>query len=215
MNNNLIIKLIKNNIGEIQNLIIHFQNEEDDLNSGFPLLESRLNSLNKDIEILKLNLSKQEIISDPKLDPIDSKNQLNPTNQNEKDIVLDTKETITAKPIHSDVEHQTEVQTIDKVEQTVSTLNDKLQGSRVNNLQEKIQKSKLKDIQSAIGINDKFLFIRELFENKSEEYKSAINYINSQGDYNEIISHFNKFKKWNNEDVTVIQFFDLIKRKFE
>ncbi len=215
MNNNLIIKLIKNNIGEIQNLIIHFQNEEDDLNSGFPLLESRLNSLNKDIEILKLNLSKQEIISDPKLDTIDSKNQLNPTNHNEKDIVLDTKETITSEPIHSDVEHQTKEQPIDKVEQTVSTLNDKLQGSRVNNLQEKIQKSKLKDIQSAIGINDQFLFIRELFENNSEEYKLAINYINSRGDYNEIISHFNKSQKWDNEDVTVIQFFDLIKRKLE
>ncbi len=215
MNNKLIIKLIKNNIDEIKNLIIHFQNEEDDLSSGFPLLESRLNSLNKDIEILKLNLSKQEIIPDPKLDSIDFKNQLNPTNHDQKDIVLDTKEMITSKPIHSDVEHQTEEQTIDKAEQTVSTLNDKLQGSRGNNLQEKIQKSKLEDIQSAIGINDQFLFIRELFENNSEEYKSAINYINSHTDYNEIISHFNKSQKWDNEDVSVIQFFSLIKRKFE
>lgn len=208
MNNNLIIKLIKNNIDEIRNLIIHFQHEEDDLKDGFPLLESRISSLNKDIEILKLNLSQHEGDWESKLNTVDSENQQNQTNQNKK-------ETVTANPIHSDFENQIEEQATDKVEQIISTLNDKLQGPRINNLQETIQKSKLKDIQSAIGINDQFLFIRELFDNKSDEYKSAITYINYEDDYSKIISYFNKYQEWDNEDITVIQFFDLIKRKFE
>lgn len=215
MNNKLVIKLIKNNIEEIRNLVIHFQNEEDDLQGGFPLLESRLNSLNKDIEILKSGLNKHEVISDSPLNPIDFESQALSTNKNDRDVVIDVNEITIEKTIHTELEYQPEELTVDKVEQTVSTLNDKLQESRSNNLQEKIQKSKLKDIQSAIGINDQFLFIRELFESNTEEYKSAINYINTQDDYNKIISHFNKFPKWDNEDVTVIQFFDLIKRKFE
>ncbi|MFT5750120.1 MAG: hypothetical protein ACI93S_001394 [Ancylomarina sp.] len=66
-----------------------------------------------------------------------------------------------------------------------------------------------------MGINDQFLFIRELFDNKSDEYKSAITYINYEDDYSKIISYFNKYQEWDNEDITVIQFFDLIKRKFE
>jgi len=215
MNNNLIIKLIKNNVDEIRTLIIHFQNEEDDLKGGFPLLESRLNSLNKDIEILKANLSKHNVNSTPVVDQIDSKRQLTPNTQTEDIETQIEKQTCKDNPIHPEIEDHPNDETIDKVEETISTLNDKLQGSRGNNLQEKIKKTKLKDIQSAIGINDQFLFIRELFKNKTEEYKSAISYINSEDDYTKIISYFNKYQEWDNEDVTVIQFFDLIKRKFE
>ncbi len=215
MNNNLIIKLIKNNVDEIRTLIIHFQNEEDDLKGGFSLLESRLNSLNKDIEILKSNLSKQDVNSVPVVEQIDSKRQNTPTSQNESVETKIEKQTCNDNPIHPKIEDHTNDETINKVEQTISTLNDKLQESRGNNLQEKIKKTKLKDIQSAIGINDQFLFIRELFENKSEEYKSAISYINSEDDYTKIISYFNKSHEWDNEDVTVIEFLDLIKRKFE
>ncbi|MGZ2370860.1 hypothetical protein ACXR6G_13845 [Ancylomarina sp. YFZ004] len=223
MNNNLIIQLIKNNIEEIQNLIIHFQNEQDDLKSGFPLLESRLASLNKDIEILKLNLDNQEI--DCKSKSIES--ELNSDNGStftvEEEKIPSTfikASTIEeAKPINETNHIEEEIQVIkpikNNIETALPTLNDKLQASRGNNLQEKIQKSKLVDIQSAIGVNDQFLFIRELFGNNSEDYRAAINYINSQDDCKEIISHFIKTKQWNSEEDTVIQFFDLIKRKFE
>jgi len=223
MNNKLIIQLIKNNIEEIQTLINHFQNEQDDLKSGFPLLESRLASLNKDIEILKLNLDNQEI--DSKSMPVDSK--INSEKQSKSN--LDDNETptkiikestiIEVKPVeeanHIEEDNQPIEPIKNNVETNLSTLNDKLQASRGNNLQEKIQKTKLTDIQSAIGINDQFLFIRELFDNKSEDYKSAINYINTHNDYHKIISHFNKTKQWDKEEDAVIQFFDLIKRKFD
>jgi len=223
MNNKIIIQLIKNNIQEIQNLISHFQNEQDDLKTGFPLLESRLTSLNKDVEILKLNLDKQDI--DSKSTPVDSK--INSEKQSKS--TLEDNETtgrIITESTTKEVKPNEEANHIEEanqpiepiknnVETNLSTLNDKLQASRGNNLQEKIQKSKLTDIQSAIGINDQFLFIRELFNNKSEDYKSAINYINTHNDCHKIISHFNETKQWDNEEDAVIQFFDLIKRKFD
>jgi len=223
MNNNLIIQLIKNNIEEIQNLINHFQNEQDDLKGGFPLLESRLVSLNKDVEILKINLDNQE--NDSNSTPVDSK--INSEKElksiledNETPIKIIEESTITeVKPIeetnHIEEANQYIESSKNNIETNLSTLNDKHQASRGNNLQEKIQKSKLSDIQSAIGINDQFLFIRELFDNKSEDYKSAINYINTHNDCNKIISHFNRSMQWDNEEDAVIQFFDLIKRKFE
>ena len=223
MNNKLIIQLIKNNIQEIQNLINHFQNEEDDLKSGFPLLESRLSSLNKDIEILKLNLDNQKIDSNSRSKDLEnnSKKQTEST-LDEKEIRSTLTETSTiekAKPVSETNHIVEEIQFINpiknKIEPNISTLNDKLQATLGNNLQERIQKTKLVDIQSAIGINDQFLFIRELFDNNSEDYKSAIQHINTQNDYNQIIAHFNQTKKWDNEEDAVIQFFDLIKRKFE
>jgi len=217
MKNKLILKLIKNNIDEISRLIMHFQNEEDDLKSGFPLLDSRLNSLNKDIEILKSNLNHEPIDTNSVLDsiePIDSNEPIIPPVQNKKPEILITEQT-NNKTIYTEKESDIIEKTIHKLEPTFSTLNDKLHESGGDNLQEKIKKSKLDDIQYAIGINDQFLFIRELFESKTEAYKAAINYINSENDYNKIVSFFEESHKWDNEDLTVIQFFDLIKRKFE
>ncbi|RXQ97721.1 hypothetical protein EO244_02225 [Ancylomarina salipaludis] len=222
MNNKLIIQLIKNNIEEIQNLINHFQHEENDLKDGFPLLESRLLSLNNDINILKLNINNhstpnpdtisEEAISTDELQTIlKEDNLINEESNdqiNEKDIA-----TISSTPGQKEMEILAPIE--EKFEINVSTLNDKLQAERGGNLQEKIQRSKLVDIQTAIGINDQFLFIRELFNNKPEDYKSAIQYINNQADYDKIVTHFNQTRKWDKDDNSVIQFFDLIKRKFE
>jgi len=217
MNNKLIIQLIKNNIEEIQKLVNHFQNEQNDLKAGFPLLESRLVSLNKDIEILKLNLDEEE--TDCTSIPIESEKEISSTLEEDEIPIdpLESTEIEEVKPIpeSNHIEEKLQVPTPVNNNTAVSTLNDKLQVSRGNNLQEKIQKSKLIDIQSAIGINDQFLFIRELFNNKSADYKSAINYINTHNNCNDIIAHFNQTMQWDNEEDTVIQFFDLIKRKFE
>jgi len=221
MNNKLIIQLIKNNIEEIQNLINHFQVQENDLESGFPMLESRLASLNKDIEILKLNLSEKavnsekiqvsEIIQSVIETDTPIKPEIRPSELIEKEKSSDSQ--ISNKT--QTTEEKVPVQEQPKNEPVLSTLNDKLQASRGDNLQLKVPKSKLIDIQSAIGINDQFLFIRELFDNNSEEYKAAIAYINTHDDYDEILAHFNQEKQWDAEEPAVIQFSDIIKRKFE
>ena len=223
MNNKLIIKLIKNNIEEIQNLINHFHLEENDLKSGLPMLESRLASLNQDIKILKLNLSKEPITTDKT--PISELTQAIIETESNNQVEEQASEIIEKEDIlESELTNNTEapIEKITtqespeiKVEPSLSTLNDKLQASRGTDLQLKIPKSKLIDIQSAIGINDQFLFIRELFDNSSVEYKATIAYINTQDDYQEIIAHLNEEKQWDTEAPAVVQFFDLIKRKFE
>jgi len=223
MNNKLIIQLIKNNIEEIQNLINHFHLEENDLKSGFPMLETRLASLNQDIEILKHNIS-EEPISENKIEVSEITQavvETEPVKQiEEAPAEIIEKVNLTVPEVSNKTEAPVEKITAQespkiKVEPSLSTLNDKLQASRGNDLQLTIPKSKLLDIQSAIGINDQFLFIRELFDNSSVEYKAAIAYINAQDDYQEIIAHLNEEKQWDTEDPAVVQFFDLIKRKFE
>ncbi len=222
MNNKLIIQLIKNNIEEIQNLINHFQHDENDLKDGFPLLESRLSSLYNDVEILKLNLNNQTNSSSNPItkenvseeDPKPILNEKDLINEESNDEICDKDDV--ANSFTSDHMEMENAIPIEKTPETnVSTLNDRLQAERGSNLQEKIQKARLIDIQTAIGINDQFLFIRELFDNQPEDYKSAIQYINAQADYDTIINHFDQTMEWNKEEEPVIQFFDLIKRKFE
>ena len=52
-----------------------------------------------------------------------------------------------------------------------------------------------------------------LTKSANESYKQ--NYINTENDYTKIVSYFSQSHNWDNEDASVIQFFDLIKRKFE
>ncbi len=219
MNNKLILQLINNNIIEIQSLINHFQKETNDLENGFPMLESRLESLKKDVDVLKSNLTNYIITSSPKKSQNTKSKHIAElkTDFEMNSICSAHDETEEEKQIDSHDPSEKEVKLTESKEGTIepSILNDRLQASRGDNIQEQIQKSKLVNIQSAIGINDQFLFIRELFDNNSEEYKAAISYIDTQNNYTEIVSYFDKIRQWDNENENVIQFFDLIKRKFE
>ncbi len=227
MNNELILSLIKNNIEEIKNLINHFQNKESDLQDGFPLLDSRLNSLNKDIEILRSNLNKNNIVSEIPSQCIHAESPTTSTvkiENKEETKVEEIENKLHLASIETDVKKMTSIdsesllkeQASCKTTQNSTTLNDSLQSDNTSHyLQENLNKTKLTNIQSAIGINDQFLFIRELFDNNTEEYKASINYINSQDNYDETISHLKKSQQWDHENDTVIQFFNLIKRRFE
>lgn len=97
---------------------------------------------------------------------------------------------------------------------TDEILNDQLQKKSTEVIGEKLINNKLSDIQTAIGINDRFLFIRELFENNLEAYNSSIKFINETGNISVIEEHFKNNTNWDFENPTVIQFMELTKRKF-
>ncbi|XZF15283.1 hypothetical protein ACTHGU_04035 [Chitinophagaceae bacterium MMS25-I14] len=74
------------------------------------------------------------------------------------------------------------------------------------------------DIRKSIGINDKYLFISELFGNDKEAYETVISEINSFDDANEaqrwlkagIVQQF----RWDENSDTVQSFYDLLMRFF-
>lgn len=98
------------------------------------------------------------------------------------------------------------------------SVNDKLANEKKVSVAEKLQQSKIEDLRSVIGLNQKFLFMNDLFEGEKTHYDSAIDTINSlvskseviQFIDNEISSRFN----WNEENESVKAFRSLIDRKF-
>jgi hypothetical protein len=100
------------------------------------------------------------------------------------------------------------------IQEDLSTLNDKLNDNHNTLIGENISSSKLEDIQTAIGINDKFLFIRELFESDYEAYQNAVEFINKTNNYTEVKNWIDSQNKWDMESASVTQFVDIIKRKF-
>lgn len=216
MDHKLLIQLLQNKTEEIQNLLDHFKNNPGDLNKGLNLLSDRIESLSKEFEFMKDGFSKVNSST-----PKEEKVELPSSESNVSEMIHHEvkKEKIT-EVIKETVEIQAETivaaskNSVDEKIDTEEILNDQLQKKSTDVIGEKLIKNKLSDIQTAIGINDRFLFIRELFENNAEAYNSSIKFINETSNFSVIEEHFKSNTNWDFENPTVIQFMELTKRKF-
>lgn len=86
-----------------------------------------------------------------------------------------------------------------------------------NSVVSHFQQSKIHDLTKAITINDKFLFIKELFKGKGEEFSSAIQKINNSSNMDEAFGHIDEMKNyyfWDTTAPAYLTFCDLVRRKF-
>jgi hypothetical protein len=97
------------------------------------------------------------------------------------------------------------------------TLNDMLKQQNVSNSGVHV-KSKIFDIKSAIPLNQKFIFISELFSGHSGEYEAAIAEINNCSELEEakqlLKDKYLPKWKWDLSRKTVQDFFEIVSRKF-
>jgi hypothetical protein len=83
---------------------------------------------------------------------------------------------------------------------------------------EKMSHKPIKDLTVAIGLNQKFQFIKELFDADADAYKSAVSKLNSfsggteaeQFLRNELMATYG----WNEEEPLVISFTELVQRRY-
>ncbi len=92
-------------------------------------------------------------------------------------------EDVVPSPITNIYSAQTEedsgIKTYKIVRENATTISDKLEQSVDNSLAARLQRKPVTDIISAIGINDKFLFLNELFGGSMEKYNKSIRSLNS------------------------------------
>lgn len=97
------------------------------------------------------------------------------------------------------------------------SLNDLFNEQKDNSLSTKFQQTKVLDLTKAISINDKFLFIRELFKNRSEEFSRAIQTLNNCETIEEAFDVMEGLKKhyfWDSTSSAYLTLCDLVRRKF-
>lgn len=94
-------------------------------------------------------------------------------------------------------------------------LNETLGGLRENGeISDYFKSNPLTNLSEAIGINDRFLFIRELFDGNSESYNEAIRKLDTANSLNDAKTMLGSFTGDKKETEAAKQLFDLIKRKF-
>jgi hypothetical protein len=113
---------------------------------------------------------------------------------------------------HQEVKEVNEKVIVDK-----ESLNDRLRQSRIE-LGEVLKETPVKDLKKAIGINDRFTFINELFRGDESVYERSIKTINGFNIYAEAEYWINRElivkMGWNVNDETVKLFTQLVKRRF-
>jgi len=72
----------------------------------------------------------------------------------------------------------------------------------------------VEDIRKAIGINDKFLFLRELFGNNSDFMNQTIDELNKLNTFAQAQAFIKSNFSWDMDDETVIAFHAAVRRKY-
>ena len=100
---------------------------------------------------------------------------------------------------------------------TNETLGEKMMGED-HSLAAKLQQNPVRDLKSVIGINDKFLFVNELFAGSMEKYNKSIENLNDLKTLNGAMIYLNELKielQWNSSNEAYLKLKELISRKFE
>ncbi len=103
----------------------------------------------------------------------------------------------------------------DRFIQPHSFINEKV-ASRQNlrDISSVLQSRPISNIESSIGLNDKFTFIRELFNGDQALYAATIKRLDNSSDFDEATNYLNQNFKWDMENVTVQRLLDLVRRKY-
>ncbi|MBR3730118.1 MAG: hypothetical protein IKN08_04305 [Bacteroidales bacterium] len=100
---------------------------------------------------------------------------------------------------------------------TGETLGERMMGED-HSLAAKLQQTPGRDLKSVIGINDKFLFVNELFGGSMEKYNKSIENLNDLKTLNGAMIYLNELKielQWNSSNEAYMKLKDLVSRKFE
>lgn len=122
------------------------------------------------------------------------------------------------KELDSSQNQTTLIDIIEEIQED-QTINDRIsKGKTKESLAQKHAKKAILNIEKSIGLNQKFSFIKNLFENDKEAYSQAVGKLNScasfleADDYihNELMGKY----KWDENTVHVIKFIELIERRY-
>lgn len=112
-----------------------------------------------------------------------------------------------------------EVTTVAESYSFKTTLHDKMSTGRTDrSVADNLQNKPLTDLKKSIGINEKFVFVKELFEGDHQLFNNSIEKLNSFSAYEQARRHlFEELAgqmNWNMESKAFHELSDLVKRRF-
>ncbi|MFZ4401945.1 MAG: hypothetical protein ACOYO1_18090 [Bacteroidales bacterium] len=105
----------------------------------------------------------------------------------------------------------------DRYKDDTKSINEKILKTKIDkSISTRMQHHAIKDLKSAIGINEKFLFINELFKGNMKEYNESILKLNdfkSQAEAEHFLGELKTKHKWEDDLVAFLTLKDFVDRK--
>lgn len=137
-----------------------------------------------------------------------------PLSKEEERIIAEKQNQVSAVPI------QESIPEVVAEEAPILTLNDLLAGKSSNtiNVNEANFKAPITDLRQAINLNEKLLYIKDLFNGYNLAYAEAIDLINKMSDFqtadNFLKNNYAIKNNWASKQTTVDQFYELLNQRF-
>ena len=113
------------------------------------------------------------IIVEEEEDEVSDTEEEDPITDSLSDTAVDSKKEVSEK------EEDSGIRAYRIIRENIPTLSDMLEQSEDKSLAARLQRKPVSDLITAIGINDKFLFLNELFGGSMEKYNKSIRSLNS------------------------------------
>jgi hypothetical protein len=215
-------EIITKDIQDIEKLVGNFKNYSEIPNIELDLALSKLRNVYDILLLIKDENQKNSLKSNSEskireeAEPEQIVDQ-EKINLEEELIQLDNYSCQTEKETSLDQElsQKPEKTITDKFESEKGFVNERLSSEKnKNDLSSRLQSSPIQSIAGSIGINDKFLFIRELFNGDAEIFRSTMETLDHSPNLESALNYLRINFTWPMEDDTVKQLITLIKRKF-
>jgi hypothetical protein len=171
--------------------------------------ESVIDFTEKPIEKTEPLVEEKKPIDDyPTLFEVETKVSATEIKEEEKVIVKNVKSETVKQPVSS--------KTIsDKYsESKTTTLSDKMSKLNTNDISSRQNLKPIANLKSAISINDRIMFTRELFNNNANFYNEIIEKINGMKNLDEAIEHLKMEIKITEDSEVAQKFTELVQRRF-
>lgn len=192
-----------NILSELENLRIKikdFQSQENIISEkAIGLVEAQLKNISSTLDVFKeVALNNESIAVAEETIPVDVKEVVAMSLENTAPVIIEV------------VKQQEPAPVAEKKAKPVKEQNPD------NSLVAKMKRKPIKDLRTAIGINEKFAFIK-LFGGDATAWTNALQKLNSFSSYWEaeaMLSEFNQKYKWKEGDETLQSLMDLVERRY-
>jgi hypothetical protein len=239
MNKNELVKTILKNIQEIYSISGKFENSDELHQIDIDLALSKVRNLydllltidpktihtpqNQDKELLTkpkhvepiIEEKVEEIVVEPKVTESEPKQEEISLHEPKLEIEKPKGDTLVEKEIEENSKNENSHEIIADKFQSKKFVHNTISGKKTKqDVSTKLQSKPIKDINSAIGINDKFIFIKELFGNNKEHYHETILVLNNFDTFENALEFLNENFDWDSDDPNVERLKELVRRKY-
>jgi hypothetical protein len=200
-------------IDEIKDLLEYFRSESDMQISGLEidLLKKKLIDVYDTVTGLSfiekdpVKIPKEKIAEDNRYVELESREEVSPGYEAETGVEIQNEQEST---------NGISPKILGEKFKKSDSLNEKLTIDGKKDVRSKLQSSPIKDLSKSMGLNDRFIYTKELFSGNRQLFKDVMDKLNNMNSFDEAEKYLEQFG-WSPDDEYVIDFKDKVKRRFQ